>query len=257
MSIVLALLGLLMIQPQDTAQQDQLLRSVRAMLAPALPYPETDQAGSQPANNDSDAVWMVKALQPGDTAIEVLANPLNQINQLRAARAMAQIENNIESAQRRAEDQYQRALEAVKRTGKSQDVDGVTLADEGVDGEKIDADSHATIEVLVNQPAYRFSIRGRVKPAASLPLDITHLAVASHTFKDDPPGGAEHYKEAERLLFLGAIGTPQVSERKDSGFDVVATASGPSLVVRLRGNQQLLNDIVVRAAWRQLLDLLK
>ena len=40
---------------------------------------------------------------------------------------MAQIENNIQAAQRRAALQYDRAVSEAKRTGKSQEVDGVTL----------------------------------------------------------------------------------------------------------------------------------
>ena len=46
-------------------------------------------------NGNTEALWMVRPLQPGDRSIEVIANPLNEVNQLRATRAMAQIENNI------------------------------------------------------------------------------------------------------------------------------------------------------------------
>ena len=89
----------------------------------------------------------------------MLANPLNDANQLRAERAMAQIQDNIESAARRAAAQYDRAVAEAKRTGRSQDVDGVTLNDEGVAGEKIDAESHVAIEVAFDQPSYAFESR--------------------------------------------------------------------------------------------------
>ena len=101
---------------------------------------------------------MVRPPEAGSMVIEVLANPLNNANQLRAERAMAQIQQNIESAQRRAEAQYERAVSEAKRTGKSQEVDGVTLGDEGVAGAKIDADSHVAIEVAFNQPSYQFDL---------------------------------------------------------------------------------------------------
>ena len=71
---------------------------------------------------------------------------------------MAQIENNIEAAQRRAAAQYDRAVSEAKRTGKSQEVDGVTLSDEGVAGAKIDAESHVTIDVVFNEPSFTFDI---------------------------------------------------------------------------------------------------
>ena len=87
-----------------------------------------------------DPLWMVRPLQPGDRTIDVLANPLNEVNQAKATRAMAQIERSIQAAQRRADLQYERAIAEAKRTGKSQDVDGVTLSDEGLAGARIDAE---------------------------------------------------------------------------------------------------------------------
>src|SRR4030095_10195142 len=125
-----------------------------------------------PANGNTEARWVVRPLQPGDRSIEVLANPLNEVNQLRATRAMAQIENNIQAAQRRASAQYDRAVAEAKRTGKSQEVDGVTLADEGVAGAKIDADSHLTIDVAIDQPSYKFSLSSSIQPASATPLSI-------------------------------------------------------------------------------------
>ena len=80
---------------------------------------------------------------------------------------MAQIENNIEAAQRRAAAQYERAVAEAKRTGRSQDVDGVTLSDEGLAGARIDAESHVTIDVAFNEPSYRVEIASSVQPAPS------------------------------------------------------------------------------------------
>src|SRR6185295_6253992 len=103
-------------------------------LAPALqPFPETDDSGAAPRGGGTDALWMVRPPEAGERIIEVIANPLNEANQAKANRAAAQ---------------YDAAVAEAKRTGKSQDVDGVTLGDEGIDGAKIDAESHLTIEVL-------------------------------------------------------------------------------------------------------------
>src|SRR6478735_1195957 len=139
-----------------SVQDTRVMTAVRTAMAPALPFPDADDSGSLPVGGDTAVPWMVLPLQPGDSAIEVVANPLNPVNQVRAARAMAQIQANVEAAQRRAEQQFDRAVAEAKRTGKSQEVDGVTLADEGVAGAKIDADSHVTIEVAVNQPSYQY-----------------------------------------------------------------------------------------------------
>jgi hypothetical protein len=190
--------------------------------------------------------------------IEVLANPLNELNQVRAERAMKQIQNNIESAQRRATAQYDRAVAEAKRTGKSQDVDGVTLNDEGVAGEKIDAESHVTIEVASRQQSYAFQI-----PSAMERMSTTTLAdgrvvigVAASIYHDDGLG-TDRYAEAQTFVFLGRIAPPQVRHLSKQSFEVVAAGEGPSMVVRLRGNEALIADLLSKTDWKSLLELLK
>jgi hypothetical protein len=209
---------------------------------------------------------MVRQLEPVDQTIEVIANPLNAVNQLRAARAMAQIENNIESAQRRAAAQYDRAVAEAKRSGKSQDVDGVTLADEGVAGAKIDADSHVSIEVAFNQPAYQFHVSSSIQPAAStqvtIPGAVAVIVVPSNTYRDERLGG-DRYAEADTLVFLGRVAAPEVQKRADHSFEVSASGTPPdgpaisSLVLRLRGNELLIADLLRKSNWNALLELLR
>jgi hypothetical protein len=138
---------------QDAAAIERAMTAVRAAMAPALPFPASDELGSLPADGKAGDPWMIKPHQPGDRTIEILANPLplNEAHQRSAAKAMAQIGQSIEAAQRRADLQYERALAEAKRTGRSQDVDGVSLNDEGLAGARIDAESH----VLVAPGAYR------------------------------------------------------------------------------------------------------
>lgn len=134
---------------QDSQEFPRLMNAVRAAIAPAVPFPDSDDLGSLPADGKSNAPWMIKPLQPADRTIEILANPLNEEHQRRAAKAMAQIEQSIEAAQRRADQQYERAIAEAKRTGRSQDVDGVSLNDEGLAGARIDAESHVIVEVAL------------------------------------------------------------------------------------------------------------
>lgn len=257
MTLFAALVGLLLIPAQDIAETDRVMNAVRAVLAPALPFPTTDASGSLPAGGETEPLWMVLPLKRGETSMEILANPLNALNQVRATKAMADIERNIAAAQRRAENQYERAIAEAKRTGKSQEVDGVTLADEGSDGEKIDAESHVVIDVLFKQDEYRLTVTGRTEPTAFLPFPHTHLEVAAHAFKETREGSAEHYKEFDRIVFLGSFSPPQVTRRTDTVFDVVARSSGPGLVIRMRGNMVLINQIFAKADWDKLAELLK
>lgn len=242
------------------SESDRMMQAVRAAMAQALPFPATDDAGAVPANGDTAALWMVRPLQPGDRSIEVTANPLNEANQLRATRAMAQIENNIEAAQRRAAAQYDRAVSEAKRTGRSQEVDGVTLSDEGVAGAKIDAESHVVIDVAYNEPSFSLNIESSVSPspstAVSVPGAVAVIAVPSSTYRDGPDN-IERYGESTTIVFLGKVATPQVSKQAENRFAVVASAQSPSLVIRLRGNEPLIADLLRKTNWAQLQELLK
>ena len=240
-------------------QGDRMMQAVRSAMAPALPFPNSDEDGSLPANGNTEALWMVRPLQPGDRSIEVIANPLNEVNQLRAARAMAQIENNIQAAQRRAALQYDRAVSEAKRTGKSQEVDGVTLADEGVAGARIDAESHVMIEVVMNEPSFTFDVASSVQPApstVSIPGVAAVMAVPSNTYRDQGTN-VERYAEAQTMVFLGRVAAPEVQKRADNHFGVLATATAPAVVIRLRGNEALIADLLRKTNWNSLLELLK
>jgi hypothetical protein len=258
------MLMLILLSPLSTTAQDgsrdRIIAAVRSAMAPALPFPNTDEDGAQPVNGNTEALWMVRPLQPGDRSIEVIANPLNEVNQRRATRAMAQIEDNIQAAQRRAALQYDRAVSEAKRTGRSQEVDGVTLSDEGVAGAKIDAESHVTIDVAVNETSFRFEMDSSVEPAPSarvtIPGAVAVIEMPSNTFRDRDTN-IERYAEAQTLVFLGRVAAPEVQKRADNHFEAFATATSPALVIRLRGNEALIADLLRKTNWNSLVELMR
>ena len=227
--------------------------AVQAAMKPALPFPASDTDGVLPADGTFSGPWIVRPLQPGDHTIEVIANPLNREHQLRSAKAMAQIGASIQSAQRRADAQYERAVEEARRTGRSQIVDGVTLADEGVAGARIDAESHVTIEVAFNEPAYRHTIASGVVPAPST-VSIGRAAVLSvpaNVYRD--AAGEERFCESESFVFFGSA-PPEVRKRADNIYDVTATGL---VGIRLRGNEALIAEILKTADWGRVAELLQ
>ena len=264
-------LGAMCIAPDRASAQDaelvtRVMTAVRSAIAPALPFPESDELGSLPVGGNTASPWMVRPLQAGERSIEITANPLNEAHQARATRAMAQIEQAITSAQRRADAQYERAVAEAKRTGRSQDVDGVSLSDEGLAGARIDAESHVTIEVLFNQPSYRFEIASSVEPAparqVSIPGTVSVLSVPANVFRGEQD--LERFCEAEFQVYLGHVAVPDVQRREDDRYEVTAGAT-PSdngkpltaIVIRLRGNDTLMADILRKGNWGVLLELLK
>ncbi|MSO53021.1 MAG: hypothetical protein EXQ51_11530 [Acidobacteria bacterium] len=254
---------------QGTADGDRVMTVVRAALAPALPFPDTDQTGSVPATGSPEPLWMVRVREPGARTIEVMANPLNEMNQARAARAMAQIGAAIDAAQKRAELQYERAVAEAKRTGRSQDVDGVGLSDEGVAGARIDAEAHVTIDVDFNQPSYVVAVESSVAPAPSRQITIAGavaiVAVPSNIYRTRTAQPTdENYCPAETMVYFGALAAPEVRQRSEHGYEITASAvavgGAPfvrSMAVRFRGNEVLIAEILQQADWNAVLELLK
>ena len=236
----------------------RVMSAVWTAMKPALPFPETDRTGAVPIDGKTEPLWMVRPPEPGTMTIEVLANPLNDENQLRAERAMKQIQDNIESAQRRAAAQYDRAVGEAKRTGRSQEVDGVTLNDEGIAGEKIDADSHVSIEVASRQQSYAFEIASAMESLSTttLPDGRVVIGVAASIYHDEGLGRDRH-AEAQTFVFLGRIPPPQVRHLSKHSFEIIATGDVPSMVVRLRGNETLIGDLIQKTDWNSLLELMK
>ena len=245
---------------------DRIVQAVRSAMTPALPFPDTDASGAVPKDGGTVALWMVRPPEAGETTFEIIANPLNEVNQLRATRAMAQIENNIAAAQRRAAAQYDRAVAEAKRTGKSQEVDGVTLGDEGIAGAKIDAESHVLVEVAFDRPSYSFDVASSIPPVPSTQTSIAGavavIAVPSNTYRD-ARAGTDRYAEAETLVFMGRLAPPEVHDRGDHAFAVSAavtpsdSATPGTLVVRLRGNEVLIANLLSKTDWNALLEHLK
>ena len=267
-TLIVLSVALLSVTSQDL--DTRVMTAVRAAMAPALPFPDTDADGELPADGKTTASWMVRPPQAGDRAIEILANPLNEVNQARARRAMAQIENNITAAQRRAELEYERAVSEAKRTGRSQDVVGISLSDEGVAGARIDAEQHVTIAVAFNQPSYAHELSSSIEPAPPrqvvIPGAVALIAVPSNVYRPQKPENApERFCEAETTVYLGRVMVPDVSRLDGIAFAVTAatppsepgTPAIASLVIRLRGNESLIAEILRKTDWNALLELLK
>jgi hypothetical protein len=250
----------------SAALERRVLAVLREALAPALPYPMSDESGSLPADEVSTAPWMVRPLASDDRQIEVLANPLNEANQARSNKAMAQIERAVEAAQQKSQAQYERAVADARRTGKSQEVDGITLADEGVAGAQIDAESHVLIEVELNKGGYRYQVASSVAPVVVPDLQgpILAWAIAGNVYRERPDTD-ERYSQARSYLLFGRVGQTDI-KRSGLNYDLTAAGGGAdagdgsavrSLVVRLSGNEVLIGDLVRKSDWTRVRALLE
>jgi hypothetical protein len=265
MKILIALVtALLLTQRTDDPQQlAMVMKAVRAAIAPVTAsLPAADVDGAVPVGNNTEALWMVMP-DPTEYLIEFRVNPLNAQNQREAARAMALIERNIEAAQRRAAAQYDRAVEEARRTGKSQEVDGVTLSDEGVEGAKIDAESQVVIETELNRAAYNSEIKSGAPPVLTTQLGgaVAIVAFPANTYKDAQTN-ADRYFAAEAMIFVGRLGPPKVSKSGDNTYGVLALTNLAdrqgginNIVVKLKGNEAFVKELLNKSNWSGLAEL--
>ena len=90
----------------------------------------------------------------------------------------------------------------------------------------------------------------------TIPGAVAVIAMPAHTFRD-PGTNIERYAEAQTLVFLGRVAAPEVQKRADNHFEAFATAASPALVVRLRGNEALIADLLRKTNWNSLVELMR
>ncbi|MGQ0736139.1 MAG: hypothetical protein ACT4QD_21115, partial [Acidobacteriota bacterium] len=238
------------------AQSKPAAERLVAALEPALPFPAADAAGEVPSDNSTTPKWFVVWPRADDEpSVVVKANPLNEVTQASGAAAMEQIQIAVVEAERKAQAAYDRALDELRRTGKATNLDGITLEDEGVAGERIDAELELTIAWHGSVESFEIaSSETPIVEAGTGPVAWI-LRIMPNVYR--PTTGAdqrEHFRAAEARLYLGPLRKPAVAAKPAAGpvFAVtVLPAPGASTVV-LRGNDLLLAQVLTAADWTQL-----
>ena len=236
------------------SQSRSRIEALTAALKPALPFPSAADDGESPANNDPEAKWFVVWPSTVDESrITVKANPLHPETQKAAAAAMDRIQEAVVAAERKAQAAYDRALEQLRRNGTATDIDGISLEDEGIAGERIDAELELVIEL---QEPQSFVVRSGVAPVVAGGSNGATWTVTlpANTYRARRGNDLrEHFRAAETILYFGAVGRPEVSRKGDDPtFNVTVPPAPEGIAVVLRGNEALLNQVVAAANWAQL-----
>jgi hypothetical protein len=221
---------------------------------PALPYPGADASGAVPESGGEDPRWFVIwPAEPEETRIVVRANPLHPDTQKLVSTAEGAIQRAVAIAERKAQAAYDRALEEIKRTGKSTDFDGISLEDEGAAGQRLDAELELAIEVTA---VSSYEIGTSVAPAVTAgPAGVTwQIVVPPNTYQDKTDADRrDRFATSEARLIFGAVPAPAVNRMGDRPrFAVTVTAAPGAFVVLLRGQDTLLKQVVAKADWSRL-----
>lgn len=239
----------------QTAVPAELREAVWAAVQPALPYPAATER-NEPIDGSDRARWVVRRVPAAEGAlvVEVLANPLNREAQDAAVQDMAAIQREVFAAERRAQVEFDRALGEVRETGQPVSVRGVTLSDEGLAGDRADAESRMVVEIAVPGAEHVVSIAAADAPRFAA---TTHGAtwVIKTPWRSLPgPDGRTHYYAAEALVFFGAA-KPAIGEKGPQLYTVRATpreGASSFTLVTLRGNHDLVDDVLARADWSRI-----
>ena len=241
------------------AEPAALSGALRPALARALPFPEAQPDG-MPVGGVTEPLWIVRWPAAGDLRVDVLANPLNPGNHERAMKAEAEIQRAAMASQRKSQADYEQALRDFQRTGTVGDIREISLRDDGVAGERYDAESQLTIRADEFGDAHAFTVGTsrlpEALPASAGPAVI--VRVAANTYREpgtagDP--GLTRFCAEQAWVYFGALTTPVITRRSDDSAAVsVARAPGASrgVVVSISGNAELVNRVLQQADWGSL-----
>ena len=250
-TLLIVAAALAMTATQLSPRMASLVEAVR----PVLPYPQSTPEGDLPIDNSADSRWFVVWPEGADASrIIVRGNPLHPEVQQASVAAMEDINAAVAAAERRAQASYDRALERLRKTGKAGELETVTLEDEGVAGERIDAELEVTIELA---DANAFDIASGEPPVVQQGMNGPSwiVSVPANTYRlatgDDR---REHFRATETRLFFGVTTRPVVTRQGDEPRYRVAVGdvSPEAFSVTVRGNAALVAAIASGADWARL-----
>jgi hypothetical protein len=252
--LVVAATGLAAAQQiEPTAISDAL----RPALAPALPFPETQPDGTAPGGA-IDPVWTVNWPEAGELLVNVVANPENPGNRQRALKAEEDIQKAAMASQRQSLADYEQAVSDFQRTGRVGSIREISLSDDGLAGERFDAESQLTIRAELFDGTYSFTVATSQMPRA-LPATgggpALIIRVAANSYRDaaTPDGsGQAKFCPEQAWVFFGALRPADITRadetRVGASVGTVLPASR-GLVVTMSGNVELVDRVLRQADW--------
>ncbi len=236
----------------QAAPPADLREAVWAAVQPALPFPAANDR-DEPVDGSEGARWIVRRVADGSLVVEVLAKLFNRDARATAVQDMAAIQREDIAAERRAQAEFDRAIGNVRETGVPVDVRGVTLSDEGLAGDRADAESRLTIDVEVSSAERTLAIAAAAAPRLA---DQARGAawVITTPARLLPEAERPRYHAAEAVLAFAAV-APSIEAAGAGRFTVRAAprdAAAPLVLVTLRGNGSLIDQVLARGEWTRL-----
>jgi hypothetical protein len=236
--------------------ETRLAVALREAVAGAIDVPESEPDGT-PRDGRSAAPWLrLPAASADDAAVTIVANPLNPEQRARALQAEREIQQAARASQEAAQRDYDRAVDAFARGVPTPDrLREISLDDEGVAGERYDAESELIVRATWQQGRQVLTRSGPVPPDV-VPSDgrpWVMIAAAAGEY-----GSPARYAPTELWVAVGVSAVPAVRGLSATSFEIALgeTGGGPWVLVHARGPRTLIESLLAVAPWMPVVRLL-
>jgi hypothetical protein len=196
---------------------------------------------------------------PDTAAVEVLANPLNPDNHARALKAEEAIQKAAMQSQQRSQADYEKAVSDFQRIGRVSEIREISLRDDGLAGERYDAESQLTIVARLVNVGDRLTVATGRMPQAFAASDgpAAIVRVAANEYQERAENGAPaetRFCAEQAWVLFGSIAPPVVSRTSEHEAAIALTpapgdGSGQVILISIRGNVELVDRVLQRANW--------
>jgi|GEM_PF-1336508 len=234
----------------------RLATALREAVAGAIAVPDSDPDGT-PRDGRADAPWLrLPSTSREEAVVTLVANPLHPEQRARALQAEREIQQAARVSQDASQRDYERAVDAFARGLPTPErLREVSLEDEGVAGERYDAESELVVRATWQRGGHVLSRSGPAAPGVVPSAGRPWVAVAAAAGEFGTP---VRYAATELWVAVGVSAAPVIRALSAEGFEITLgeAADGPWVLVHARGHRPLVEALLADAPWMPVVRLL-
>jgi len=241
---------------QPLRETTRLAAALREAVAGALDVPESLPDGT-PRDGRAESPWLrVPPSASEEAAVSIVANPLHPEQRARALAAEREIQQAARASQDASQRDYDRAVDAFSRGLPTPDrLREISLDDEGVAGQRYDAESELTVQATWQEGPLVLTRQGPSAPGPVASTGRPWVCVAAAAGEYGRPA---RYAPTELWVGVGVSAAPSIQALSDTTFEVTlgAASDGPWVLVHASGHRALIETLTGDAPWMPLVRVL-
>lgn len=241
---------------RQSRETTRLAAALRESVAGVLDVPESLPDGT-PRDGRAESPWLrVPPSAPDEAVVSIVANPLHPDQRARALQAEREIQQAARASQDASQRDYERAVDAFSRGLPTPDrLREITLDDEGVAGERYDAESQLSVRATWQEGPFVLTRQGPSAPGPVASADRPWVCVAAAAGEYGRPA---RYAPTELWVAVGVSTTPTIRTLAETTFEVTLGPSpnGPWVLLQAQGDRALIETLIADAPWMPLVRVL-